>query len=128
MLKCLRTSRAVASCTTCMSISPVLEFLLLLCRMLNLHLELATRYIFTLYSDAEVSSLCMSYSGTHISISLQFCFFFTCSFLILIGLFRYWKLSLMVHPDKCPHPQANQAFIILNKAFKDLQDPDKVGV
>ncbi|WOG97231.1 hypothetical protein DCAR_0416571 [Daucus carota subsp. sativus] len=38
---------------------------------------------------------------------------------------RYWKLSLMVHPDKCPHPQANQAFIILNKAFKDLQDPDK---
>ncbi|CBI18170.3 hypothetical protein VitviT2T_028545 [Vitis vinifera] len=38
---------------------------------------------------------------------------------------RYWKLSLMVHPDKCPHPQAHQAFIILNKAFKDLQDPDK---
>ncbi|KAL8134263.1 uncharacterized protein LOC141712858 [Apium graveolens] len=38
---------------------------------------------------------------------------------------RYWKLSLMVHPDKCPHPQANQAFIILNKAFKDLQDPNK---
>ncbi|RVW48882.1 hypothetical protein CK203_091234 [Vitis vinifera] len=40
-------------------------------------------------------------------------------------LLRYWKLSLMVHPDKCPHPQAHQAFIILNKAFKDLQDPDK---
>ncbi|KAK9271165.1 hypothetical protein L1049_026754 [Liquidambar formosana] len=38
---------------------------------------------------------------------------------------RYWKLSLMVHPDKCSHPQAHQAFIILNKAFKDLQDPDK---
>ncbi|KAH9625706.1 hypothetical protein KSS87_004113 [Heliosperma pusillum] len=38
---------------------------------------------------------------------------------------RYWKLSLMVHPDKCSHPQANQAFIKLNKAFKDLQDPDK---
>ncbi|KNA14701.1 hypothetical protein SOVF_104550 [Spinacia oleracea] len=38
---------------------------------------------------------------------------------------RYWKLSLMVHPDKCPHPQAHQAFIKLNKAFKDLQDPDK---
>lgn len=34
----------------------------------------------------------------------------------------------MVHPDKCPHPQAHQAFIILNKAFKDLQDPDKVSV
>ncbi|XAR55632.1 hypothetical protein NMG60_11035763 [Bertholletia excelsa] len=38
---------------------------------------------------------------------------------------RYWKLSLMVHPDKCPHPEAHQAFIKLNKAFKDLQDPDK---
>ncbi|KAK8317972.1 hypothetical protein V6Z12_A13G143900 [Gossypium hirsutum] len=38
---------------------------------------------------------------------------------------KYWKLSLMVHPDKCPHPQAHQAFIILNKAFKELQDPDK---
>ncbi|KHG00844.1 DnaJ subfamily C member 14 [Gossypium arboreum] len=38
---------------------------------------------------------------------------------------KYWKLSLMVHPDKCAHPQAHQAFIILNKAFKELQDPDK---
>ncbi|XP_020549246.1 uncharacterized protein LOC105161090 [Sesamum indicum] len=41
---------------------------------------------------------------------------------------RYWKLSLMVHPDKCSHPQAHQAFVKLNKAFKDLQDPDKVSV
>ncbi|KAG5575651.1 hypothetical protein H5410_055785 [Solanum commersonii] len=40
---------------------------------------------------------------------------------------RYWKLSLMVHPDKCTHPEAHQAFIKLNKAFKDLQDPDKVS-
>ncbi|XP_039116406.1 LOW QUALITY PROTEIN: uncharacterized protein LOC120251818 [Dioscorea cayenensis subsp. rotundata] len=38
---------------------------------------------------------------------------------------RYWKLSLMVHPDKCSHPQAHQAFVILNQALKDLQDPDK---
>lgn len=38
---------------------------------------------------------------------------------------RYWKLSLMVHPDKCTHPQAHQAFIKLNKAYKDLQDVDK---
>ncbi|KAL5700756.1 hypothetical protein ACHQM5_026164 [Ranunculus cassubicifolius] len=38
---------------------------------------------------------------------------------------RYWKLSLMVHPDKCSHPQAHQAFVILNKAFKEIQDPDK---
>ncbi|KAD6795453.1 hypothetical protein E3N88_06349 [Mikania micrantha] len=34
-------------------------------------------------------------------------------------------LSLMVHPDKCPHPEAHQAFVKLNKAFKDLQDPVK---
>lgn len=34
----------------------------------------------------------------------------------------------MVHPDKCPHPEAHQAFIKLNKAFKDLQDPVKVGI
>ncbi|CAI0557142.1 unnamed protein product [Linum tenue] len=39
---------------------------------------------------------------------------------------RYWKLSLLVHPDKCSHPQAQQAFVKLNKAFKDLQDTDKV--
>lgn len=38
---------------------------------------------------------------------------------------RYWKLSLMVHPDKCSHPQAHQAFVTLNKAFKDLLDPEK---
>ncbi|XVF73960.1 hypothetical protein PTKIN_Ptkin13bG0022900 [Pterospermum kingtungense] len=38
---------------------------------------------------------------------------------------KYWKLSLLVHPDKCPHPQAHQAFIKLNKAFKELQDPEK---
>lgn len=38
---------------------------------------------------------------------------------------RYWKMSLLVHPDKCSHPQAHQAFVKLNKAFKELQDPDK---
>eukprot|EP00252_Welwitschia_mirabilis_P012896 TRINITY_DN2847_c1_g1_i1.p1 TRINITY_DN2847_c1_g1~~TRINITY_DN2847_c1_g1_i1.p1 ORF type:complete len:587 (-),score=153.94 TRINITY_DN2847_c1_g1_i1:326-2086(-) len=38
---------------------------------------------------------------------------------------RYWKLSLLVHPDKCSHPQAHQCFTILNQAFKDLQDPAK---
>lgn len=36
-------------------------------------------------------------------------------------------MSLLVHPDKCNHPQAHQAFIKLNKAFKELQDPDKVS-
>ncbi|BFG24618.1 hypothetical protein CerSpe_108920 [Prunus speciosa] len=38
---------------------------------------------------------------------------------------RYWKMSLLVHPDKCSHPRAQQAFVKLNKAFKELQDPDK---
>ncbi|CAJ1976825.1 unnamed protein product [Sphenostylis stenocarpa] len=41
---------------------------------------------------------------------------------------RYWKISLLVHPDKCSHPQAHQAFIKLNKAFKELQDPEKVSL
>eukprot|EP00250_Pteridium_aquilinum_P019064 c24275_g7_i1 orf=362-2197(+) len=41
---------------------------------------------------------------------------------------RYWKLSLLVHPDKCTHPQANQAFTALNQAFKDLQDPAKRSI
>ncbi|BBN16936.1 hypothetical protein MPTK1_7g10580 [Marchantia polymorpha subsp. ruderalis] len=41
---------------------------------------------------------------------------------------RYWKLSLLVHPDKCEHPQAHEAFMALNKAFKDLQDPSKRAV
>jgi curved DNA-binding protein CbpA len=40
---------------------------------------------------------------------------------------RYWKLSLLVHPDKCPHPSAQEAFVKLNNAFKDLQDPEKRG-
>ncbi|XP_051226034.1 uncharacterized protein [Lolium perenne] len=40
---------------------------------------------------------------------------------------RYWKLSLLVHPDKCPHPSAQEAFVKLNNAFKDLQDPQKRG-
>eukprot|EP00850_Spirogloea_muscicola_P000208 SM000001S04610 [mRNA] locus=s1:1283279:1287697:+ [translate_table: standard] len=38
---------------------------------------------------------------------------------------RYWKLSLLVHPDKNAHPQAQAAFTLVNQAFKDLQDPIK---
>ncbi|CAK9261410.1 unnamed protein product [Sphagnum jensenii] len=41
---------------------------------------------------------------------------------------RYWKLSLLVHPDKCSHPQAHEAFMALNQAFKDLQDPSKKAI
>ncbi|KAI3788739.1 hypothetical protein L2E82_01512 [Cichorium intybus] len=42
-----------------------------------------------------------------------------------VNILEYWKLSLMVHPDKCPHAEANQAFIKLSKVFKALQDPVK---
>jgi hypothetical protein len=28
----------------------------------------------------------------------------------------FWKLSLMVHPDKCDHPQAAEAFDLVKKA------------
>eukprot|EP00271_Cylindrocystis_brebissonii_P013499 TRINITY_DN33360_c0_g1_i1.p1 TRINITY_DN33360_c0_g1~~TRINITY_DN33360_c0_g1_i1.p1 ORF type:complete len:774 (-),score=191.64 TRINITY_DN33360_c0_g1_i1:148-2469(-) len=41
---------------------------------------------------------------------------------------RYWKLSLMVHPDKCSHPKAQEAFTSINQALKDLQDPTKRSV
>ena len=34
---------------------------------------------------------------------------------------RYWKLSLMIHPDKCDHPKAQDAFNALSQAAKDLQ-------
>lgn len=34
---------------------------------------------------------------------------------------RYWRLSLLIHPDKCDHPRANDAFNAVNKAAKDLQ-------
>lgn len=34
---------------------------------------------------------------------------------------RYWRLSLLIHPDKCPHLRANDAFQAVSKAAKDLQ-------
>jgi DnaJ family protein C protein 8 len=36
---------------------------------------------------------------------------------------QYRKLSALVHPDKCKHPKANEAFHILKKALDDLMDP-----
>mmetsp|Transcript_34853 Transcript_34853/g.62682 ORF Transcript_34853/g.62682 Transcript_34853/m.62682 type:complete len:282 (-) Transcript_34853:337-1182(-) len=38
---------------------------------------------------------------------------------------QYRKLSLMVHPDKCDHPQASNAFEILGEAQKALLDDEK---
>ena len=34
------------------------------------------------------------------------------------------QVSLLVHPDKCPHKHAKEAFELVNKAYKDLQDPE----
>lgn len=34
---------------------------------------------------------------------------------------RYWRLSLLIHPDKCSHPRANDAFQAVSKVSKDLQ-------
>ena len=34
---------------------------------------------------------------------------------------RYWRLSLLIHPDKCSHPRAHDAFQAVSKAAKQLQ-------
>jgi DnaJ family protein B protein 12 len=36
---------------------------------------------------------------------------------------HYKKAALLVHPDKNTHPQANEAFKILAKAFECLYNP-----
>ena len=36
---------------------------------------------------------------------------------------RYWRLSLLTHPDKCPHPRAHSAFDAVTQAVKALQVP-----
>ena len=35
---------------------------------------------------------------------------------------HYWKLSLLIHPDKCDHPQAADAFQAVASAAQALQD------
>lgn len=37
----------------------------------------------------------------------------------------YRKASLAVHPDKCTHPKASDAFEILGQAHRDLMDEEK---
>jgi len=34
-------------------------------------------------------------------------------------------LSILVHPDKCKHERASDAFHTLEQAYKDLMDSDK---
>jgi hypothetical protein len=38
----------------------------------------------------------------------------------------YRKLSLLVHPDKAPGPEARQAFEQLKEAYNELRDSDKL--
>jgi DnaJ-class molecular chaperone len=37
----------------------------------------------------------------------------------------YRKISLMVHPDKCKHPMAEEAFEVCKKSLAELQDEEK---
>lgn len=37
---------------------------------------------------------------------------------------QYRKLSTLVHPDKCKHPKAKEAFLVVKKAHDDLMDPN----
>ena len=41
---------------------------------------------------------------------------------------KYWKLSLMVHPDKCAHEDAKDAFDAIKKAHSALSDPTQRAV
>eukprot|EP00746_Dinoflagellata_sp_MGD_P099038 gnl/MRDRNA2_/MRDRNA2_40276_c0_seq1.p1 gnl/MRDRNA2_/MRDRNA2_40276_c0~~gnl/MRDRNA2_/MRDRNA2_40276_c0_seq1.p1 ORF type:complete len:282 (+),score=80.45 gnl/MRDRNA2_/MRDRNA2_40276_c0_seq1:104-949(+) len=36
---------------------------------------------------------------------------------------RYKQLSIMIHPDKCKHENAAEAFQVLAKAYQDIKDP-----
>ena len=39
---------------------------------------------------------------------------------------RHYKLFTMsLHPDKCDHPKAKEAFAVVSQAYKTLMDPDK---
>ena len=39
---------------------------------------------------------------------------------------QYRKTSLLVHPDKCKHPRAQDAFEVLGHAHKQMQDEGKL--
>lgn len=36
---------------------------------------------------------------------------------------QYRRISVMIHPDKCKHEKAQEAFQVLSKAYNDLKDP-----
>eukprot|EP00920_Eleutheroschizon_duboscqi_P035900 GHVT01086862.1.p1 GENE.GHVT01086862.1~~GHVT01086862.1.p1 ORF type:complete len:337 (+),score=76.06 GHVT01086862.1:238-1248(+) len=37
---------------------------------------------------------------------------------------QYRKISLLIHPDKCSHPKAHEAFQILTKAYEQMGRPE----
>ncbi|KAK9813685.1 hypothetical protein WJX73_003743 [Symbiochloris irregularis] len=41
---------------------------------------------------------------------------------------RFWRLSLLTHPDKCPHPRAHVAFDAVAQAARALQDGNERAV
>ena len=38
---------------------------------------------------------------------------------------KFRMLSILVHPDKCKHEKASDAFHLLEQAYKTLMDPEK---
>jgi DnaJ family protein C protein 8 len=38
---------------------------------------------------------------------------------------RFRMLSILVHPDKCKHEKAFDAFHLIEQAYKTLLDPEK---
>ena len=38
---------------------------------------------------------------------------------------KFRMISILIHPDKCKHDKAADAFHILEQAYKTLMDPDK---
>lgn len=102
------------------SVSPCLKCLKLSCQLMIFHIENHLPWSWC--------ASCLLYWASWLIDLLCLCCLVICqpdqSFLY----YRYWKLSLLVHPDKCPHPSAQEAFVKLNNAFKDLQDPQKVHV
>jgi DnaJ family protein C protein 8 len=41
---------------------------------------------------------------------------------------QFRAFSLLIHPDKCRHPKATEAFHVIDAAYKTLMDTDKRGV
>jgi DnaJ family protein C protein 8 len=38
---------------------------------------------------------------------------------------KFRMISILIHPDKCKHAKASDAFHIVEQAYKTLMDPDK---